>query len=440
MTVILYYVIPWKTGKDVVLVLSSLFFYAWGSIPALVLLLLSMGMNYAAGWEIRLWQEQSQQKRAKAALITAVALDLALLCCFKYTSARQTGMPLGISFYTFTALSYLLDIYWEKAEPEKNVLKFAIYISFFPKISQGPITEYAAFQKQLNRHPVTRGKLLSGIQLFCLGLFKKVLIADNLGAAMRGLLGEGNLAAAGAWLGMIFYSLQLFFDFAGYSDMAIGLGRIFGFRIDRNFNYPYLSDGVTDFWRRWHISLGQWFRDYVYIPLGGNRCAPGRQALNLSVVWLLTGIWHGTGWNYIFWGLYHGFWVLLDKFVLHKSLKRIPKGFRIFGTTLIACFGWIFFFCPSLKASFSWMGQMFGSAGLGFWNSTVSYYLVSNWLLLIVAILFCSPAPGKLFASLTSRRSGRGAVISGVIYLGLFLLCISGMIANTYSAFLYAQF
>jgi alginate O-acetyltransferase complex protein AlgI len=222
--------------------------------------------------------------------------------------------------------------------------------------------------------------------------------------------------------------------------MAIGLGRMFGFRIEKNFNYPYMADSISDFWRRWHISLGAWFRDYVYIPLGGNRCSPSRQLINLSVVWLLTGIWHGASWNFIVWGIYHGLWVIADKFFFSKFIDRIPRVVRVFGTALIAFFGWIFFFSPTLGDAFGWMGAMFGSAGKGFWNATTSYYFGSNLLLLIAAFFCCGPNFGRLVNAYSYEKSKAGAAVSVIGYLLLFVLCISNMIANSYSSFLYFRF
>ena len=447
-SLLLYYIVP-RRIKSFVLVLLSLLFYAWGDIRYLLLLLFSMAFNYLAALEIYGWRNRGFEEKTKAGVISAVAVNLALLGFYKYMGFllgivgiryQAPPLPIGISFYTFTVLSYVLDVYFGKASCERNIISYMLYVSFFPKITQGPIVEYHKIKEQLAEREISVPGLCSGMRLFLVGMFKKVLIADNLGAAFASLQGVGKMASATAWLGMIFYSLQLYFDFSGYSDMAIGLGRMFGFRLEKNFDYPYMADSVSDFWRRWHISLGAWFRDYVYIPLGGNRCSQARQIMNLSVVWLLTGIWHGASWNFIVWGIYHGLWVIGDKVFFSKFMNRVPRLFRIIGTTLIAFFGWIFFFTPTLGAAFGWMGQMFGSARLGFWNATTSYYLGSNAILLILAFLCCGPNVSRVVNAYSYEKSKVHAGISVACYLLLFILCISNMIANSYSSFLYVRF
>ncbi|MDY6287390.1 MAG: MBOAT family O-acyltransferase [Lachnospiraceae bacterium] len=444
---ILYRVIPDKL-KDLILVILSLLFYAWGDIAHLPVLIFSMAFNYLAGAEIDSFRRSGRDSMAKTAVITSTAADLVLLGFYKYTgfflsifgvTYTQQDMPIGISFFTFTVLSYIFDIYYGKAEPEKNIIHYAVYVSFFPKIISGPITEYGKIRDQLADHPVTWLKFRTGLQQFLIGLFKKLLLADKLGETFQALQNTGDLASASAWLGMVCYSLQLFYDFSGYSDMAIGLARMFGFSFDANFDHPYISDGVTDFWRRWHISLGQWFRDYVYIPMGGNRCSSSRLALNLLVVWILTGFWHGASWNFIFWGLYHGAWVLLDRFLIRRFFDRIPKPVRVGCTVLIAFFGWVFFFSPSLGSAFHWFGMMFGSAHLGFWNGTTTYYLKGILLVLIPAIIFCSPKPGDYIEKL-SLRDRNSAAVSIAGYVFLFFVCIAAMVSSTYTSFLYFKF
>lgn len=444
---ILYRLVPGR-AKNLMLVILSLLFYAWGDMAHLLILIFSMAFNYLAGAEIDNYLKAGRHGMARIAVIASAAADLALLGFYKYTgfflsifgvSYTPQDMPIGISFFTFTVLSYIFDIYYGKAEPERNIIRYAVYVSFFPKIISGPITEYGKIREQLADHPVTGPKFRSGIQLFLIGLFKKLLIADNLGETFQALQKSGDLASAGAWLGMVCYSLQLFYDFSGYSDMAIGLARMFGFEFEANFDHPYISDGVTDFWRRWHISLGQWFRDYVYIPMGGNRCSSRRLALNLLVVWILTGFWHGASWNFIFWGLYHGAWVLLDRFVIRMFFDKIPKPVRIGCTVLIAFFGWVFFFSPSLSSAFHWFGMMFGSAHLGFWNGATTYYLTGSLPVLILAVIFCSPKPGAYIEKL-SLRTRNSAAVSVAGYVFLFAVCIAAMVSNTYTSFLYFKF
>ena len=278
-----------QRAKKSLLVLISFLFYAWGSPVNVLYLAGSILFNYLTGLQLQILREQGRQKIMRRVLIAAAAADILLLGLFKYTTAT---MPVGISFYTFSVLSYLFDIWQERADAQRNLLNLALYVSFFPKITSGPIVQYADMEKQLDKVKLSRAKFIPGIQLFLVGLVKKVLIADNLGTAFAMITGEGSLSVLSAWLGMACYSLQLYYDFSGYSDMAIGLAGVFGFEIKPNFNYPYLSKNISEFWRRWHISLGAWFRQYVYIPLGGNRVAKERLLFNLLVVWLLTGIWH----------------------------------------------------------------------------------------------------------------------------------------------------
>ena len=435
-TLLLYHVVP-ERYKLLLLAVMSILFYSWGSPSQLLVLVLSMGFNYTAGMEIDRYLEKDRPGVARIALFAAVIVDVAVLAIFKYTTLT---MPIGISFYTFSIISYLADIYKGDALAEESPVHFVLFVTFFPKITSGPIVRYCDFKEQLSNLAVTRYSLGDGMNLFLIGLFKKVLIADTLGSAFGQVTGLGRMAAATAWMGMLFYGLQLYFDFSGYSDMAIGLSRIFGFRFDKNFDYPYLSTSVSEFWRRWHISLGAWFRNYVYIPLGGNRCSPLRQAGNLMAVWVLTGIWHGSTWNYLVWGLYHGAFVLLEKFALKDILPKIPTGIRIFVTDLIAFLGWVFFFSPSLTSALQYFGKMFGADGMGFWDQTTSFYLRERILLLILAVLLCSPTVKNFHDSTVYRKGGAAKAVSVVLYTVLFVVCVAGLVSATYTSFLYVQF
>ena len=435
-TLLLYNVVP-ERYKLLLLAVMSILFYSWGSPTQLLVLVLSMAFNYTAGIEIDRYLAKDKQGVARIAMFAAIIVDVAVLAIFKYTTLT---MPIGISFYTFSIISYLVDVCREDAPAEDSPLKFILYVSFFPKITSGPIVRYCDFKAQLEDLNVSRNALGEGMNLFLIGLFKKVLIADTLGSAFGQVTGLGRMAAATAWMGMIFYGLQLYFDFSGYSDMAIGLARIFGFRFEKNFDYPYLSTSISEFWRRWHISLGAWFRNYVYIPLGGNRCTPIRQAGNLMAVWVLTGIWHGSTWNYLVWGLYHGVFVLLEKFALKNILPKIPTGIRIFVTDLIAFLGWVFFFSPSLESALQYFGKMFGADGVGFWDQTTSFFLRERILLLIVAALLCSPTVKNFHDSTVYRKGGAAKTVSVALYVALFVICVAGLVSATYTSFLYVQF
>ncbi len=433
---LVYYFVP-KAAKMPVMVAASFVFYAWGSPKFLLLLVLSMLFNYATGLELGKFVKDENKTAARITVIIAAAANLFVLCFFKYSTL---GFPIGISFYTFSALSYVLDIYWRNEEPARNPLELAVYISFFPKITSGPIVQFRDFRKQLSEAVMTRTGIGIGLNQFMMGLFKKVLIADNLGTAFSAITALPQMSGASAWLGMVFYSLQLYFDFSGYSDMAIGIARMMGFRFSANFNYPYLSKNVSEFWRRWHISLGAFFRDYVYIPLGGTRCSSLMQLRNLGVVWLLTGIWHGSTLNFVVWGLYHGAFVVLERFVIKDKMDRVPQAVRILLTDLITFIGWVFFFSPGLGSAVRYLGKMVGRDGLGFFDGTAAYYLKSNWLLLLVAVLCCTPLIKQLHDVLAYHRSNRMAKVSIALYLVLFAFCIASMVGSTYSTFLYAAF
>ena len=433
---LLYYVLP-KKIRPLIMVLLSLVFYAWGDVRHMAVLLFSILFNYFSGLEIGELKAREQYGAARFAVIVTAAADILVLCVYKYLAG---ALPLGLSFYTFSVLSYVFDVYRDRAEGERNILKLALYVSFFPKLVSGPIVQYHAFREQLDGLAPGRDGLTEGAELFLTGLFKKVLLADNLGRVFAALSGMSAVSVGSAWLAAIFYSLQLYFDFSGYSDMAIGLGRMFGFRMERNFNYPYISRSVSEFWRRWHISLGAWFRDYVYIPLGGSRSGPGRQFRNLLVVWVLTGLWHGSTLNFLFWGLYHGAFVMLEKFVVRDRLDRVPGGIRAVVTDLIVFIGWVFFSAASLRGGFQAVGQMFGAGSAGFWDAAASYYLFNNLLLLIAAFLFATPLPRVIHENLIVKFPRGVMVLSAAVYGLLLAFSIAGMVNATYSTFLYFQF
>ena len=449
---LLYYIAP-KGIKNLLLVLISFLFYAWGSPVYLLILLFSTLFNYFAGRQ--LGELKSRPGLARAVVTGAVLVNVLLLCFFKYyggltellnrqfsLSLAQVAlpMPIGLSFYTFTALSYIFDVYQARTPAQRSPVRFALYMSFFPKLISGPIVRYEDMEPQLESRPFSRALVCSGANMFLVGLMKKVLLADNLGAAFAGIQALQTLSPGSAWLGALFYALQLYFDFSGYSDMALGLARLFGFQFDINFNYPYLSASISEFWRRWHISLGAWFREYVYIPLGGNRGSAGMQLRNLLVVWVLTGLWHGSSLNFLVWGLYHGFFVILERFALGRALDRLPRFLRVVPTFIIVLIGWVFFFSDSLPAALSWLGTMFGGGGAAFWDSAASYFLRGNALLLAVSLVGCGRIPRRIHQSLCYRRDSLIPGLSVLAFCLGFLVCVAYMLASTYSSFLYFQF
>lgn len=454
LSLILYYIVP-KRFRSIPLVIVSLLFYAWGTPEYIVLMLFSVVFNYITGLEISYFQESERTVAARVTMIIAVVVNLLLLGFFKYYgflisninaitglhfSTPQLALPLGISFYTFTVLSYVFDVYRGRASVQKNFLSYTVYVTFFPKLLSGPIVQYKDMEQQLSDRQMVPAKFGAGLNMFLVGLFKKVLISDNLGTAFSAISGLSAMSAGTAWLGMLLYGFQLYFDFSSYSDMAIGLAKMFGFDFAKNFDYPYLSSSISEFWRRWHISLGAWFRDYVYIPLGGNRCSTPKIIRNLLVVWLLTGLWHGAAWNFIVWGLYHGAFVLLEKFVLKDHVKKIPKVLRILGTSFLVFFGWVLFFSPSLTSALHYYGQMFGLGHMGFIDSTCKYYFSSNILLLLIALVGCGPIVQRLHQRIAYWKGGVATYISIGAYVLLLVLTIAYLINSTYTSFLYFQF
>ena len=441
-SLLLYFIAPSRI-KNVVLLLCSLVFFAWGEPTYLLLLALSVGFNYFTGRELALLLRAEKKGAARFVLTCSVILNLLLLCFFKYGAellgGRALPMPIGISFFTFSLLSFLIDISRGRAPAAKNIIDFGLYVTFFPKLVSGPIVRYAEMEAQLREHPFSWEKFGSGARQFLIGLAKKVLIANTLGTTFYALsaLSVTSLSAAGAWLCAISYSLMLYFDFGGYSDMAIGLAGMFGFALEKNFDYPYLSGTVAEFWRRWHISLGTWFREYVYIPLGGSRCGSLRTALNLMVVWLLTGIWHGTGACFLLWGVYYGVLLVLEKLILRRVLNKVPDAVRHILTLLCVVIGWVFFFSPSPQAAFAMLGRMFGTGKL--LDTAAKYYWSAAWRVILLAVFACLPVGARFGRSLL-RRGRAWIPLSIVYYAVLLLLCIAGMMNDTYSAFLYFQF
>lgn len=452
---VLYHLLP-KVCKNAVLVLLSLVFFAWGSTRYVILLVLSIVFNYISGLQMDSFKKDKKPALAKMVLWSAVAVNLLLLGFFKYwgfvienvnailgtnLSAPQTGMPLGVSFFTFSILSFLFDVYRDKAEVSRNPLDFALFVSFFPKLVSGPIVSYSEFAGQLYDRQVNLGRIGAGSRLFLIGLAKKVLLSNIIGATFNAVsaLPLDGVSVVSAWLGAISYTLMLYFDFSGYSDMAIGLAQMFGFSFNKNFDYPYMASSITDFWRRWHISLGAWFREYLYFPLGGSRVDAWKIVRNLLIVWLATGIWHGANWTFLVWGLYHGALQLLEKFPLKKLLERIPNAVKIPLTFLAVVIGWVFFFAPDLGYAFTWLGRMVG-VGAVFVDATAKYYLAGSWAVLLIGFVAAYPLPARLAGGLYRRRSSLPMLVSVLWFALLLVLCIAGMTSSTYSSFLYFQF
>ncbi len=442
MSLLLYFVMPW-VAKNAMLLALSLLFFSWGKPAYLPLMLLLILFHYLSGLEMEALKARGSKRRARMVLITAVVFDVLLLCFFKYAAGFVGGKalpsPLGVSFFTFSLLSFLFDVYREKAPAPHNIIDFGLFATFFPKVSMGPIVRYADMAPQFKRHRFTWEKFGRGSRKFIVGLSKKVLLANTLGDTFYALsaLPPKGLSACGAWLCALSYSLMLYFDFSGYSDMAIGLAEMFGFRFEKNFNYPYLSGSVSEFWRRWHMSLGAWFKEYVYFPLGGSRQGTLHTCINLMAVWLLTGIWHGTGACFVLWGIYYGVLIILEKMVLSKAFAKLPGFVGHLFTLLCVVVGWVFFFSPSPGSAFTLLGHMFGAGG--FIDATARYYWASSWRLMLIGALACLPVWSQLGRNLMASGK-KWFPLSLVAYGALLILCIAGMTNDTYSTFLYAQF
>ena len=437
--------------KNILLLLASLVFYAWGEPVYIVLLLVSIAANYGIG--LLLGRQRDESVAAKTVLAAGILVNLGILGYYKYFDFflrivnRLTGsehemrnipLPIGISFFTFGAISYLMDLYRGHYEAEKNPLNMALYLSFFPKISVGPIARYRDFGPQLVNRQETVEKTAEGIRRFAYGLGKKVLVANIVGASVDKIYAQDitNVTGVMVWCAAILYAIQIYYDFSGFTDMAIGLGKMLGFDFNKNFDYPYISTSVSEFWRRWHISLGSWFRDYIYIPLGGNRVSTLKHIRNILVVWALTGLWHGASWNFVLWGVYYGLFLLLEKFVLQKYLKKIPSWLCTVYTMLVVMIGWVFFSQTDFGALGHYLGTMFGIGASGFIDKTALYYLKTGFILLLISILMCRPAPYQYFKRLVRRRP----VAAVIINLILFALSIAYMVYNSYTPFLYAKF
>lgn len=459
LTLVLYYVIGHfvtrsMTVKNIILLIASLLFYAWGEPVYIVLMLISILFNFFAGKDIDRAKKAGNTAGAKTAFIISIVFNLAVLGFFKYFGflvdninmllhteihIPQLALPIGISFYTFQIMSYIIDLYRDETEVQEHLIPFALYISLFPQLIAGPIVKYKEIALQLETRKESLPKFSQGMLRFTVGLSKKLLLANTLGAVYTAIQADGaaNTSTLSAWVGIICYTLQIYFDFSGYSDMAIGLGKIFGFSFSENFNYPYIATSVTDFWRRWHISLSTWFKEYVYIPLGGNRKKTPRVLLNLMIVWLLTGLWHGAAWNFIIWGVFYGVLLIIEKYVLAKVLKIIPAFIRYIITMLLVMIGWVFFSAPTLTEAVQYIGAMFGAGNAGAADATAKYLLSTNIIPILVGILAATPLYKKVADKLKPKTVSR---LKLVVFPVLFLLCIIFMISETYNPFLYFRF
>lgn len=453
---VLYYLVPFR-AKNFVLLAASLIFYAWGEPVYVILMIFSIVINFVSGLELEYYMENQEMRKAKTACITTIVVNLLVLGFYKYYGFllenmnailpfdipyTKLALPIGISFYTFQTMSYVIDVYRGNVEAQHNLVTFGAYVSMFPQLIAGPIVRYSDVEKQLAYRTFSMAKFGDGVMWFLQGLGKKVLIANNMGSFYESVvaLGTSNTSVLTAWIGCFAYTMQIYFDFGGYSDMAVGLGKMLGFEFMQNFDYPYTSKSITEFWRRWHISLGSWFREYVYIPLGGNRGTTAETIRNLMIVWGLTGLWHGAAWNFIFWGIYYGIILILEKYILKGALERLPGAVQHMYTIVLVMFGWVLFFSPSLGSAIAYMGTMLGIGGNGFADATAFYYLRSTLVLGMCSVAASTPLVYSRFSRWSGAKEKYKQWVCVAGYIGIFLISTAYLVNATYNPFLYFRF
>ncbi len=453
MVLLVYYLVPLRF-RNLVLLVFNLIFYAWGEPVYIVIMFVSIAIDYTHGMLVSKCKRKGNLRGAKMAVASSVIFNLALLFFFKYWdfvagSLAAIGLnfmpklglslPIGISFYTFQTMSYTIDVYRGDAQEQRNIVTFGTFVTLFPQLIAGPIIRYKDLDDQLRERSHTADKFASGIQIFIIGLAKKVLLANNIGMLWDAYKATpvSQLTVAGAWLGVLAFAFQIYFDFCGYSDMAIGLGRMFGFEFIKNFDYPYISRSITEFWRRWHISLGTWFREYLYIPLGGNRVSKPRLFLNLMVVWAATGIWHGASWNFLFWGLYFGVILILEKGFLLKILKKLPVFVQHIYTLFLVLVSWAIFAVEDFTQLKGYLRAMFGMASGGGMDGNFLYYLASYLPILIIAAVASTPAAVTLWKKLPRKAV---AVLCPILILLGLLVSTAYLVDASYNPFLYFRF
>lgn len=444
----LYYILPkkFRYGRNFVLLIGSLFFYFVGEPKAIVVMLLSIFINYIGGIAVN----SGGEKQRKISLTIVVVLNLTILFYYKYlmfivgniskifdfsVETKSIYMPIGISFFTFQGMSYVFDVYMKNAEVKKNPLDIALYISLFPQLIAGPIVRYKTVADEIDGRVETLDLFSTGVIRFIVGLSKKVLLANKFGIIADEIFklnGNYNLSVPLSWFGVLMFALQIYYDFSGYSDMAIGLGKMFGFNFLENFDYPYISKSITEFWRRWHMSIGTWFRDYIYIPLGGNRVSVPRHILNMFIVWFLTGFWHGASWNYIIWGLYFFVFLVIEKYVFGNKFEKVPKIFRHLYALIVILVGWVIFKEENSFLLLKYLKAMF-SVGLKPTIGGVTYYLKEYYIEIFLGIIFSANI-------LKAFEKGKKTIPAISIYFILLILSIISLFSSSYNPFIYFRF
>lgn len=449
-TLLLYYISP-KNVRNLGLLVLSLIFYGWGEPIYIFLMIFTIIFDYFMGLKIHKYKDN--KNISKTILIFTIAVNILILGFFKYygflienintifnmdINSYNLPLPIGISFYTFQILSYIIDVYLEKVDVQKNLVSFALYVTMFPQLVAGPIVRYSSIDYQLNNRVESTDLFGKGVERFIIGLGKKVLLANNIGFLWN-TISQTNISQMSvltAWIGIIAFTMQIYFDFSGYSDMAIGLGKMFGFEFDENFNYPYTSKSITEFWRRWHISLGSWFREYVYIPCGGNRCSAIKQFRNIFIVWMLTGLWHGASWNFVVWGIYYGMILFIEKVFLMKKLEKLPNYIRHIYTMIIVMVGWVFFSLENLSIAIDYLKVMFFVSGNSIIDQNSIYLLSTHFILIIILLIAATPIVNNLFNKIKNSNIFIPTLLNGL----MLFLALSYLITESYNPFLYFRF
>ena len=443
LVLIVYFLVPGcmkNTWRNLVLFMFSLAFYAWGEPVYIWLMIFSTAVDYVNGGLAGYFVARDKRNTAKVFVGLSVVINLTLLAVFKYVG--KFVLPIGISFYTFQSMSYTIDVYRGKAKAEKNPINFGAYISLFPQLIAGPIVRFSDIATQLRERTINLERIRYGVLRFVCGLGKKVLLANQAGEVFQTIANYkvSQMTTVSAWLGILAFMFQIYFDFSGYSDMAIGLMAVFGFEIPENFKHPYEAKSITEFWRRWHISLGNWFKEYVYIPLGGSRKGNAHTFLNIFIVWFLTGLWHGATINFTLWGLYFCFFLIMEKTWLLKLLDKIPRVFSHIYALVVVYFGWLLFAWEDIHGHRVYMKAMLGMAGAGVVNKESLYLLVSNALLMVIMTIGCTSLP-KYLAEKVTKRDGIGTSLCMSVYVAIILLLsIAYLVNGTYNPFLYFRF
>lgn len=453
LTLLLYFIARNIKTKNFILVAASLVFYSWGEPVWVILLIFSSILDYTVSHAI---EKHRNQPITKFYLAVSVIINLGLLAVFKYSGffistvnsvfglslpEPAFSLPIGISFYTFQTMSYSIDVYRGNVKAQKSFMNFLMFVSLFPQLIAGPIVRYSDIEDQISKRTVTTEAFSAGTTRFMAGLGKKVLIANYAGSLATSLLKDiDNAAVMSVWFGVLFYAFQIYFDFSGYSDMAIGLGKMFGFDYPENFKYPYISTSITEFWRRWHITLSSFFRDYVYIPLGGNRVGIPRQILNLLIVWGLTGLWHGASWNFVLWGLYYFFFLCLEKFILKKFFDKIPSPIRWLYSMSVVLVGWMIFYFDDFQTLITAFSVAFGHAGNAFTDPVSETLVINNVPFILIAAIASTPVL-NVIRRLVEKSSPLTESILRIVYnIVMLILCVASLVGSTYNPFLYFRF